>query len=115
MRLRTNERDHPVTDKTYRLGVLNGDGIGPEIVPASVRILDAAVAASGSSIAWEELPLGRSAIDTHGTAVPEETLAALAEVDAWLLGRVGCPVEYRWIPWRRLQRWVRSRLRPVPA
>lgn len=75
-----------MTDKTYRLGVLNGDGIGPEIVPASVKILDAAAAASGSTIEWEELPLGRSAIDTHGTAVPEETLTALAEVDAWLLG-----------------------------
>jgi 3-isopropylmalate dehydrogenase len=75
------------TDKTYRLAVLNGDGIGPEIVPASVKILDAAVAAAGApAIAWQELPLGRTAIDTHGTAVPEETLEALDNVDGWLLG-----------------------------
>jgi 3-isopropylmalate dehydrogenase len=75
------------TDKTYRLGVLHGDGIGPEIVPASVAILDAAVAAVGApAIEWSELPLGRAAIDSHGTAVPESTLDSLADVDAWLLG-----------------------------
>jgi 3-isopropylmalate dehydrogenase len=75
------------TEKTYRLAVLNGDGIGPEIVPASVKILDAAIAAVGApAVEWQELPLGRTAIDTHGTAVPEETLAALDTVDGWLLG-----------------------------
>lgn len=75
------------TDKTYRLGVLHGDGIGPEIVPASVAVLDAAVSAAGApAIEWTELPLGRAAIDSHGTAVPESTLEALANVDAWLLG-----------------------------
>ncbi|MEY9776308.1 isocitrate/isopropylmalate dehydrogenase family protein [Arthrobacter sp. MW3 TE3886] len=73
--------------KQYRLAVLNGDGIGPEIVPASVKILDAAMAAAGApAIDWTELPLGRSAIDTHGTAVPDETLEALNDVDGWLLG-----------------------------
>ncbi len=75
-----------MTHKTYRLGVLDGDGIGPEIVPAAVNILDAAATTAGCSIEWQRLPLGRSAIDTHGIAVPEETLEALAEVDAWLLG-----------------------------
>lgn len=74
-------------NKAYRLGVLLGDGIGPEIVRAAVEVLDAAVtAASGSSIEWRELPLGRSVIDSHGAAVPPETLDALAGVDGWLLG-----------------------------
>jgi 3-isopropylmalate dehydrogenase len=72
---------------SYRLGVLEGDGIGPEIVPASVLVVDAALAAAGAApVEWAELPLGASAIDTHGDAVPETTLAALAELDAWLLG-----------------------------
>ena len=76
-----------MTDKTYRLAVLNGDGIGPEIVPASVKIIDAAVAAVGApAIDWSELPLGREAIDEFGTAVPPQTLEALNEVDGWLLG-----------------------------
>ena len=74
-------------DRTYRLGVLHGDGIGPEIVPASVAITDAAFEAAGlPPVDWAELPLGASAIETHGTAIPESTLEALAEVDGWLLG-----------------------------
>lgn len=73
--------------RPYRLAVLKGDGIGPEIVPAAVMILDAAISAAGAPpIQWTTLPLGRTAIDTHGTAVPPETLQALADVDGWLLG-----------------------------
>ncbi len=72
---------------TYRLGVLLGDGIGPEIVPAAVAAVDAAIAASAvEPIEWVELPLGRAAIDEYGAAVPESTLAALADLDGWLLG-----------------------------
>jgi 3-isopropylmalate dehydrogenase len=71
----------------YSLGVLHGDGIGPEIVPASVSILDAAIAAAGAApIDWVTLPLGAAAIEEHGTAVPEQTLTALAALDGWLLG-----------------------------
>ena len=71
----------------YRLGVLEGDGIGPEIVPAAVAIADAALAASGvSRVQWVSLPLGASAIESHGAATPEETLSALAGLDGWLLG-----------------------------
>ena len=52
---------------TYPLGVLHGDGIGPEIVPSSVALVDAAVAAAGvAPIDWRELPLGASAIEEHG-------------------------------------------------
>lgn len=72
---------------TLRLGLLEGDGIGPEIVPASVGAVDAALAAAGALEAdWVTLPLGRSAIDTHGSHTPPETLEALAGMDAWLLG-----------------------------
>ncbi|MFI7065936.1 isocitrate/isopropylmalate dehydrogenase family protein [Kribbella sp. NPDC050124] len=71
----------------YRLGVLSGDGIGPEIVPATVRVLDAAVAAAGgASIGWVPLPVGAEAIDTHGSALPPITLETLEQLDGWLLG-----------------------------
>jgi 3-isopropylmalate dehydrogenase len=64
-----------------------GDGIGPEIVPASVRVVDAALAAAGASpVDWQELPLGAAAIETHGSAIPPATTAALADLDGWLLG-----------------------------
>nr|MDT0659761.1 isocitrate/isopropylmalate family dehydrogenase [Micromonospora sp. DSM 115978] len=72
---------------SYTLGVLHGDGIGPEIVPAAVQAVDAACAAAGADpIAWVELPLGAAAIAEHGDAVPPHTLAALADLDGWLLG-----------------------------
>jgi len=71
----------------YRLGVLDGDGIGREIVPAAVAVVDAALAAVGAApVEWVALPLGRSAIDTHGSPIPDETLEALAGTDGWLLG-----------------------------
>jgi 3-isopropylmalate dehydrogenase len=74
-------------NRAYRLGLLDGDGIGPEIVPVAAACVDEAVRAAGlDPIAWTSLPLGRAAIDSHGLAVPEQTLAALADQDAWILG-----------------------------
>ncbi|SDM20029.1 3-isopropylmalate dehydrogenase [Geodermatophilus siccatus] len=71
----------------HRLGVLLGDGIGPEIVPAAVRVVDAALAAAGAApVEWQELPVGAAAIETHGSAIPDVTLEALAGLDGWLLG-----------------------------
>jgi 3-isopropylmalate dehydrogenase len=76
-----------MTNIKLRLGLLEGDGIGPEIVPAAVEVVDAALAAAGAPEAeWVTLPLGRMAIDTHGSHTPAETLEALAGMDAWLLG-----------------------------
>ncbi|WP_343238561.1 isocitrate/isopropylmalate dehydrogenase family protein [Streptomyces sp. SID13031] len=73
--------------QTYRLGVLPGDGIGPEIVPAAVEVMDAAVAAAGAKpIEWVPLPVGAAGIESHGSALPAETLEALEESDGWLLG-----------------------------
>jgi 3-isopropylmalate dehydrogenase len=73
--------------RTYTLGVLHGDGIGPEIVPAAVRIADAALEmVNAEPIRWRELPLGFTAIDELNEAIPASTLAALAETDGWLLG-----------------------------
>ena len=75
------------SSRRYRLGVLLGDGIGPEIVPSSVAMVDAALEAAGvDPVEWVELPLGRPAIDELGAHTPDSTLAALADLDAWLLG-----------------------------
>ncbi|CAM5670224.1 isocitrate/isopropylmalate dehydrogenase family protein [Streptomyces atroolivaceus] len=75
-----------MSTKTYRLGVLEGDGIGPEIVPSSVEIATAAAQAAGVSVDWVTLPLGSTAIESHATPVPEETKDALAGLDGWYLG-----------------------------
>ena len=73
--------------RSYTLGVLHGDGIGPEIVPASVLVADAALEAVGAApVEWRALPLGFAAIESLDEATPKATLAALAETDGWLLG-----------------------------
>lgn len=73
--------------KTVRIGSMLGDGIGHEIVPATMRVVDEAVDAEhGPSIEWVELPLGADAIDTHGTPIPESTLEELKSLDTWILG-----------------------------
>ena len=76
-----------MTGETLRLGLLEGDGIGAEIVPPAVEVVEAALAAAGApAVEWVTLPVGRSAIDSHGSPIPDETLKALSDMDAWLLG-----------------------------
>jgi 3-isopropylmalate dehydrogenase len=73
--------------RPYALGVLDGDGIGPEIVPATVAVIDAAFAASDlPAVSWRELPLGFSAIEQYRSHTPQLTLDALSELDGWVLG-----------------------------
>ena len=66
--------------------LLPGDGIGPEIVAASVRVLDAV-----GSFAYEQHDVGGCSIDAHGTALTDEVLEACGRSDAVLLGAVGGP------------------------
>src|SRR3546814_15533023 len=78
-----------MTARSLRLGVLEGDDIGHEIVPAAVRIAEAAAAETGLAIEWTPLPIGRRALDTHGHTMPDGTLETLATLDGWLLGPIG--------------------------
>jgi len=72
---------------TYRLGVLTGDGIGPEIVEATLRVLDAVQKRDGRlRFEYVPLPMGWEAIRKTGRAMPESTVEALEKCDAWILG-----------------------------
>ena len=71
----------------YRLGVLTGDGIGPEIVEATMRVLEAAQQRdSRLRFDWVPLPIGWEAIRKSGSAIPESTVGALERCDAWIMG-----------------------------
>jgi 3-isopropylmalate dehydrogenase len=72
-----------------RVILLPGDGIGPEIMAPAVELLRAL--AGEGAINFEEHPFGGAAIDAHGVALPEVTLAACREADAVLLAAVGGP------------------------
>ncbi len=71
--------------------LLPGDGIGPEVVEEGVRALKAVAARFGHQFELRSALLGGIAIDTTGTALPEETLRLCQESDAVLLGAVGGP------------------------
>ncbi|HZK16216.1 MAG TPA: isocitrate/isopropylmalate family dehydrogenase, partial [Solirubrobacterales bacterium] len=71
-----------------RIVLLPGDGIGPEIVAAARRLLEAL-----GEFSFEEHPVGGCSIDAHGTALTDEVLEACRDADAVLLGAVGGP---RW-------------------
>ncbi len=71
--------------------VLAGDGIGPEVTRQAVRVLEAIGTRFGHSFLFQERPIGGVAIDTTGSALPEESLKACLAADAVLLGAVGGP------------------------
>lgn len=76
---------------TFKIALLPGDGIGPEIVSAAARVLRQAGAVCGHSFSFSEHLIGGIAIDRCGNPLPEETIAACRESDAILLGAVGGP------------------------
>jgi len=71
--------------------LLPGDGIGPEVVGAAVRVLEAVARRGGHTFRFSQHLIGGCAIDACGTALTEETLKACQQADAVLLGAVGGP------------------------
>jgi 3-isopropylmalate dehydrogenase len=71
--------------------LLPGDGIGPEVVEAARQVLEAVAGRYGHQFQMESYPIGGTAIDRFGTALPEATLSACRSADAVLLGAVGGP------------------------
>ena len=79
--------------KSYKVTLLRGDGIGPEIVAEALKVLDAAGEKFGFSIEYQDALMGGCAIDATGVPLPDETIAACKAADAVLLGAVG---GYKW-------------------
>jgi 3-isopropylmalate dehydrogenase len=75
---------------TFKITVLPGDGIGPEVTREAVRILRA-VSDGRFDIRFEEMPIGGIAVKQTGTPLPEATLQKCVASDAVFLGAVGGP------------------------
>ena len=80
---------HHVT--TYRVAVIPGDGIGPEVIAAAQRVLDDVAGRFGFRFEWHAVVAGGQAIDSYGQAIRDEDLALCQSSDAVLLGAVGGP------------------------
>jgi 3-isopropylmalate dehydrogenase len=75
----------------YRIATIPGDGVGPEVVAAARRVIEAAAAVFGFDVAWSEHAAGGSAIDLYGIPIRDEDVAACGAADAILLGACGGP------------------------
>ena len=78
-------------DLTYRIATIPGDGVGPEVVEAARRVVNAAGARFGFTVEWSEYLVGGAAIDAYGVAIRPEDVTACGAADAILLGAVGGP------------------------
>ena len=75
----------------YNIGLLRGDGIGPEIVDSAVRVLERIAAKYGHEFHFTPYLIGGAAIDATGAPLPEETVTGCLASDSVLLGAVGGP------------------------
>jgi 3-isopropylmalate dehydrogenase len=75
----------------FKITLLPGDGIGPEVIAESVRALDAVASKFGHNFTYTERLMGGCSIDKFGSSLTDETLADCQASDAVLLGAVGGP------------------------
>ena len=67
------------------IGVIKGDGIGPEIVTEAMKVLDKVAEVYGHSCKYTQLLLGGASIDVHGVPLTEETVEQAKQCDAVLM------------------------------
>ena len=85
----------------YKIALIPGDGIGPEIVREAKKVLDQVCKVYGHHFEYEELLLGGASIDVHGVPLTEETIAAAKASDAVLMGSIGGDAKTS--PWYQLE------------
>ena len=79
--------------KIYNISVLKGDGIGPEVTEATVKVLDAVQKISDFKLNYLYGEAGAHCIPEHGTNLPKETVAMIKKTDACLKGPMTTPEE----------------------
>jgi tartrate dehydrogenase/decarboxylase / D-malate dehydrogenase len=76
----------------FRIAVIGGDGIGPEVIDQAIRVADAALRHDKSTaVAWERLPWSSAYYQKHGRMMPPDGWEVLRRHDAILLGAIGHP------------------------
>lgn len=75
--------------KNYKIALLPGDGIGPEVIKESVKVLDAVAEKAGFTLTYTEQNAGGAAIDAHNDPMPDSVIETCKASDAVLLGAVG--------------------------
>lgn len=83
------------------IGVIKGDGIGPEIVTEAMKVLNRIAEVYGHECEYTELLMGGVSIDVHGIPLTEETIQKAKQCDAILMGSIGG--DTRTSPWYQLE------------
>jgi tartrate dehydrogenase/decarboxylase/D-malate dehydrogenase len=77
--------------RDHRIAVIAGDGIGPEVMPVAIEVVDAVAARHGFTAGWTHYPWGSQFYRDHGRMMPADGLEQLAKHEAILFGAVGAP------------------------
>ncbi|HEY1729764.1 MAG TPA: tartrate dehydrogenase [Candidatus Baltobacteraceae bacterium] len=77
--------------KSYRIATIAGDGIGKEVVPEGIRVVDEAAKKAGITFEWDAFPWSCEVFAATGKMMPDDGLARIAHHDAIFLGAVGWP------------------------
>lgn len=84
-----NNTEKVYSNDRFKIAVLPGDGIGPEVIEQALRVLKVATAsASDAEISIQSYDFGGIAIDNHGVPLPDDTLKACKEAHAILMGEL---------------------------
>jgi len=75
--------------KKYKIALIKGDGIGPEIIDEAVKVLDAVASCEGFDLTYDEALMGGCAYDITGDPLPKETVQIAMGSDAVLFGAIG--------------------------
>ncbi|EOS81835.1 3-isopropylmalate dehydrogenase [Dorea sp. 5-2] len=84
-----------------RIGVIKGDGIGPEIVAEAMKVVDQTAKTYGHTCEYTQLLMGGASIDVHGVPLTDETVASAKSCDAVLMGSIGGDAKTS--PWYQLE------------
>ena len=84
-----------------KIGVIKGDGIGPEIVTEAMKVLDKVAKRYSHNIEYRQLMMGGASIDVHGVPLTDETVAEAKSCDAVLMGSIGGNTSTS--PWYKLE------------
>lgn len=88
-------------DMELKIGVIKGDGIGPEIITEALKVLDRVGEVYGHTFSYTQLLMGGASIDVNGIPLTEDTLQRAKESDAVLMGSIGGDAKTS--PWYQLE------------
>ena len=76
---------------TYNIGIIKGDGVGPEVINEAIKVLDAISLNENFKLKYQEFLMGGNAYEITGEPLPQETINGIKKCDSVLFGAIGDP------------------------